>query len=208
MIRRLLIFNKRVAKLLQILGFLQTLQFIVQWSLGRELIEFTIRDVPNKLYARRKSSDIHTLWQTFGRREIMVPINFYPRLIIDGGGNVGYTAVYFATKYPQATIISVEPDLDNYHVLQLNASDLPNIRVIHGAIWPSNAPLMIANPSVPNWSYRVTENSSLISGQVQAPPSFTPSEIISFSNQRPILFKLDVEGAEKQIFSITLGEHR
>lgn len=36
-----------------------------------------------------------------------------PKLIIDGGANVGYASVWFANKFPKAKIFAVESEDEN-----------------------------------------------------------------------------------------------
>src|SRR5438874_855278 len=38
-------------------------------------------------------------------------------LIIDGGGNIGLSAIWFALKFPKAKILVLEPDQENYTLL-------------------------------------------------------------------------------------------
>ena len=45
-------------------------------------------------------------------------------LIIDGGANVGLSLRGFARDFPQAHVIAVEPDDDNFRVLAANAAEL------------------------------------------------------------------------------------
>jgi hypothetical protein len=40
-----------------------------------------------------------------------------PRYILDAGGNIGLAAIFFAVNYPDAQILTIEPDKDNYFIL-------------------------------------------------------------------------------------------
>jgi len=42
-------------------------------------------------------------------------------LIIDCGANIGCASVWFATQYPKARILAVEPDPDNFRMLVRNS---------------------------------------------------------------------------------------
>ena len=41
-------------------------------------------------------------------------------MIIDGGGNIGCAAIYYAKKYPEAHIYSLEPDKENFQLIKLD----------------------------------------------------------------------------------------
>lgn len=59
----------------------------------------------------------------FETEEYKLPIeNFQPKLILDWGGNIGCAAVYFAIKYPDAQIYSVEPEKNNFKLLTFNTA--------------------------------------------------------------------------------------
>ena len=42
------------------------------------------------------------------------------QLYIDAGANIGLTSIYFANKFPNAKIVALEPEIDNYIILQKN----------------------------------------------------------------------------------------
>ncbi|HET9955298.1 MAG TPA: FkbM family methyltransferase [Polyangiaceae bacterium] len=54
-------------------------------------------------------------------------VDVTPQVIFDVGANVGYSALYFARKYPQARIFSFEPDPRNFRILQRNTASLSRI---------------------------------------------------------------------------------
>ena len=64
---------------------------------------------------RAATSDPWVLWDVFCS-EFQAPPSEVPdpRCIVDLGANVGYTAAYFASKYPASRVFAVEMDADNY----------------------------------------------------------------------------------------------
>ena len=56
-------------------------------------------------------------------------------VIIDGGANVGYAALHFAERFPQATIIAVEPNPETFEILKANCARHSQIRTVFGALW-------------------------------------------------------------------------
>ncbi len=57
-----------------------------------------------------------------------------PSTILDIGGNIGCTAVYFANRYPEAVVYSFEPDLENFKLLSLNTAGYENIKIYNVAL--------------------------------------------------------------------------
>jgi hypothetical protein len=66
---------------------------------------FALRDNPY---------DYATFEEVLVRQTYQVDLGFSPGRIIDGGGNIGLTAAYFASRYPAANIVTVEPDPNNF----------------------------------------------------------------------------------------------
>jgi FkbM family methyltransferase len=64
----------------------------------------------------------------FSRKELeyWVPDEVAPAVILDIGGNVGITSVYFSCQFPKAKIFSFEPVPSNFAVLEKNVGNLEN----------------------------------------------------------------------------------
>ena len=61
----------------------------------------------------------------------------YPKIIIDLGACIGEYSIYFAKKYPQSTIYSIEANSNNFRILQENIKinrTEKNIKVFNNAI--------------------------------------------------------------------------
>ena len=115
------------------------------------------------------------------------------RTIVDGGANVGYTATYFADLFPDASIICVEPDARNARVCRSNVQH--RATVLETAIWPTPARLAIHDASANAWGIQVRADES---GAIQA---ITMPELVEMCGGCIDLLKLDIEGAEKDLFS-------
>lgn len=57
----------------------------------------------------------------------------------DAGANVGFAAVFFALMFPDAKIISLEPDLHNFRMALMNTARFPNVHVVHAGLWSKTA---------------------------------------------------------------------
>lgn len=167
------------------------------------LICVTIPQSKSPLLARAGTSDVPTFEQVFVWDDYGLPFKLDPKLIIDGGANVGYASVYFANVYPSAHIVAVEPESSNFELLLENTSSYPNISAIQAAIWHKAVSLRIQNPEDEKWMFRVGESESEQAGI----RSITIRDILARSNATQIdILKLDIEGAEMEVFSFDYSD--
>lgn len=157
-----------------------------------------LKGVQHPIKLRSGSSDINAFRQVFLYKEY----NFEttePQFIIDGGSNIGLAAIYFANKFPQATIVSIEPELENFNLLKENTREYKTIHPIQSGIWNNTTFLKVKNIGLGNWGFIVEEHSAEDADTFRA---ISIGDILKKFNQPEIdILKLDVEGAEKEIFS-------
>jgi FkbM family methyltransferase len=124
--------------------------------------------------------------------------NYKIKTILDCGANIGDETIRFALHHPDAEIISVEADPENYEVLNYNFREVNRITIVNAAVWDSDTELYVfKNP-----------NGNPESSWVSEKPSSIPIKALRIESLMKIkawekidILKLDVEGAEKQIFS-------
>lgn len=115
-----------------------------------------------------------------------------PKFIVDAGAHIGLSSVFFASKYPKATVIAIEPELSNYNLLTRNAEGHDNISPVWAGLWSRKTHLTIQDLTAATWSFRVSENSS-----GRGIPAISISDIMSEYNCTHIdVLKLDIEGSE------------
>ena len=128
---------------------------------------------------------------------------FEPEFIIDGGANVGYASVFFANKYPSAKkIVAIEPEADNFELLQYNAERYPQIQPIRAALWNKETDLYVGLGDVHdgNSAYMTSESDDM--SDLESTRGITIEKIFKDSGFDYIdILKLDIEGSEKEIFS-------
>ena len=145
------------------------------------------------------NNDIGTIFKIFFAREYAFKLNTAPKTILDCGANIGLASLFFANEFPQATIIAIEPDADNFKYLLLNTAGYPNIYCIRAAIWPREASLNIQDPGAGNWSLQTRAVTEQSAATIE---SITISQILERYQWPGIdLLKIDIEGAEKELFS-------
>jgi FkbM family methyltransferase len=185
----------RIQRIRRIGGILQAIWFELQWTLRFPRVRIQLTDFPSSLVLRRFSSDYFVFATVFLHHELDLNI-LGVTSVIDAGANVGFTTAYLAKKYPKALIIAIEPDRANCELLRLNTQGFSNVKIIEGAIWPRSEMLTIENPTDESWSFRMKPGNA-----GAAVTGYTVQQILNLAGfGRCDLLKLDIEGAEKELF--------
>ena len=143
-------------------------------------------------------SDETVLNEVFVRQEYAVPVSPPPRTIVDVGGNVGYAALFFAARFPDATVHTIEPDPENYARLERNTKRVARIRPANCALGDTRGSLRFFR------SVHSGMSSSLVPRPGAIATEVTGTTLDDFLAERGIatvdLLKFDVEGAELRLF--------
>ena len=127
-------------------------------------------------------------------------LNLNPKIIIDGGANVGFTSIFLVHAYPQARIFAIEPEESNFQMLLRNTKFYPNIVPIHAAIWHREGKLQVKNPNAEKWAFQVTERTK--ETHLETIDALTIDKLLTIAKTNTIdILKLDIEGAEIELFS-------
>jgi len=149
--------------------------------------------IRHPLFLRVHTSDLAVYHHILLEGEYQLTLPFVPKTIVDAGANIGLTSIYYANQYPEARIIAVEPEESNYRALVHNASAYPNIEPVKAALWNRNGDVATVDVGG-DWECQVAEGTGCRA--VTMHTLMTESGIDSID-----LLKVDVEGAEKEIFS-------
>jgi len=164
-------------------------------------ISVRIPAVKYPIWLRTKTSDIPTFEQIFISQEYDIKIPITPENIIDCGANIGLATVYLKNRYPSAKVISIEPDNGNFAMLQKNTSVYSDIHCLKNGVWNKSADLDVVDKLGlgESWALMVDEVKEKNENSIR---SVTISEIMQQFNLKEIdLLKIDIEGAEKELFS-------
>ena len=161
-----------------------------------------IPGIPTKFFFRPIFADVVVIRSIFGDEEYQLPPikNFQPKLILDCGGNIGCAAVYFANKYPTAQIYSIEPEKNNFRLLQYNTFLYKNVHPINSALWDKSAFVGVEKKDELNelafTAFETTPENP------EALRTITVAKLLAASGFDEIdLLKIDIEGSEKEVFA-------
>jgi len=166
----------------------------------RQVVSLTVPGLNYPISLRAGGPDYFTFHQIFVNLQYQHGLPIDPSFIIDAGANIGLAAILFAKQYPKAQIFSIEPDGENFRILVDNTAPYPNVRCFKAAVWPTESPLEIANPDADNpAAYTVRAADPASRGPL---PGLTPFSLLRLANRERIdIFKIDIEGAELELFS-------
>ena len=158
-------------------------------TLKKLLHPFSLRDNP---------FDYATFEEVLLREEYGIELDFVPSRIIDAGANIGLTALYFANRFPQSRIVSLEPDADNFEWLVRNTKPYNQVIPMKCGLWSHDAYLQVIDEGQGNNAFTVKETSADTTGAISAisVPSIMKSQHWEFID----LLKIDIEGSEKTVF--------
>jgi FkbM family methyltransferase len=120
-------------------------------------------------------------------------------LILDLGANIGISASFFSLCYPGSKVIAVEPASQNISLLTRNTAQIPGITVLHGAVGSSSGEVSLFDSGAGNNAFRTFGSESQVLETVLC---YSIQDLVdAHSDATPFLLKIDVEGAEKELFS-------
>lgn len=158
-----------------------------------------VEGIRTPIAVREGTSDEPLVQSIFIRQEYAMDWMKPPAFIIDAGANVGYSAVFFANRWPQAQILAIEPESSNFEMLEYNTRDYSNIVRLQAGLSNRDGWLSVNDVGLEHWGFMTTAVASDHAGAV---PAITISTILSEVGVKDIgLLKIDIEGAEKEVFT-------
>ena len=163
--------------------------------------KFRFSPLQQKVHLRPKSSDIPTFIEIFIDEEYNFKIPFTPKVIIDGGANIGLSTLFFKNKFPNSRIICIEPDIKNFEMLSKNVGHFSDVTLINGALWHSKSMVSVSDKyNMGEWGMVTEETNG--AGSKDSVQTITIDELFEQNNFDHIdILKLDIETAEKELFS-------
>ena len=158
------------------------------------------------IWIRKRTPDLYVAISCFGGEFDLLRHLFpkdYSGIIVDAGGYIGTAAIVFSEMYPKAKIITIEPSLDNFNILQRNIAKYKNIKAIHGALSASDIPTAtLHNRNTGEWGFTLIKNPKdhPEAHEICEVPVFRLSTLGVNIEDIGIL-KLDIEGGEHAIMT-------
>lgn len=160
--------------------------------------------VRHPLTLRAGTSDLDVFHQIFIQKEYAdLDAMDNVQLVIDCGAYIGCSAVYFLSRFPQCHLIAVEPNSENFNLLNRNLAPYADrVTLIHAGVWSHTTRLKMSSD--------VYRDGLHWSGQVCPcadgdPDGFQAVDLTSLlrdsGQERISILKMDIEGAESLVFS-------
>ncbi len=165
-----------------------------------------VSDKGDEVSLRLGTTDIPTFAQVFVNKEYDSPdLPEKAEVIVDLGANVGYATIFFAMKYPDATILAVEPEYENFSALVKNTVGLGSrIQREHAAVWNKNGTVSLHAENERGmpfgaWGVQVSERANSTGTNTPCWKLATLYEKYNFA--KVDVLKIDIEGAELELFT-------
>jgi FkbM family methyltransferase len=166
----------------------------------RLLFKKKVPGIRHPVWVRIPSTDLSVLKQVLEERHYDFTIPFNSKVIVDAGANIGLSAVFFANRYPQATIIAVEPEASNYEMLVRNTALYPSIKPVRAAIWKESKRISLLDPGEGNHGFQTEEARTETHSQEGMVEGKTIDGLMrEFGLEQIDILKLDIEGAEREV---------
>jgi FkbM family methyltransferase len=177
-------------------GIIKGLALFYKFIFGK-LNNLKIPGIKSRLWLRSGTSDVNAFYQIIIRKEYDIPFISNPEIIIDGGANIGLFALVIKSKFPDARVISIEPDQENFKVLQKNLAGYSDVYCENYGLWNKETNLKVYDKfEMGKWAM-VVEESEKEDG-IKAVSINKVMEM--FSLNRIDILKLDIETSEKVLF--------
>lgn len=127
-----------------------------------------------------------------------------PSLIVDAGANIGASAVYFLNTFENSFVFSIEPEINNWQLLETNTRPYPQKYNFLGALSDREGELVLIDPGLSDWGFRTRGVSGDEAQPGQRVKCITPQDVLSnplCNNANPLIFKIDIEGGESNLFN-------
>lgn len=184
-----------IRRIFAVVGRSGAIRFIVRRAMGdTKSMAVRVNGYRHPVYVRPAKSDMWMLLQVLAGKEYRFAEKKALSTILDLGGNCGYASIFFATCFPDARIICVEPDSENFEILKRNLAGYPNVIPVNAAVWDTDGWVCLANPSAEASELSYAEPIGNESDKVRSISVSTIAKEHGISAWS--LIKMDIEGAE------------
>jgi FkbM family methyltransferase len=147
-------------------------------------VTFVIQDI----------GELHGIREVFAEGDYAIDVPGEPAVVLDLGGNIGAASVYFATRWPRARIVVVEPDPNAFARLVRNVRRFPRIEPLRLAVAERDGEVTLYRPE--RWTLTNSVFPTAGASQIRVRAASLDSLIEGFCGGAVDVVKIDVEGAE------------
>lgn len=210
--KRLLLWREFVNRVFRKLNFVSAVKFCFAWTIARRLnCKLTIKvydKTEGVYYLRVYTYDMMLFHDIMLNDDNEYDINYTdllgatPKWVMDAGANIGLFTRYINRIYENVHFTIIEPEEDNYNVLEKNMSSVHFANIIKGALWKNSDILYIEGSDCGSVGYRVDEikdTSDVLGEGIQG---YSMLEIMKKYNvDEWDIVKIDIEGSEREVFA-------
>ncbi|MEP4484839.1 MAG: FkbM family methyltransferase [Halioglobus sp.] len=153
-----------------------------------------MRTLTHPIFIRSVEEDIGSIINNIFREEYgQMPRHFTPQLIVDAGAYIGDTSAYFLSRYPKASVLSLEPNPESYEIASRNLSDYgERVNLLNAALTPEDGRVRISGLAT----------GARVSTDGQDVAAITITTLLSNSGFMSIdILKMDIEGHEVPVLT-------
>lgn len=176
--------------------------------------KFPYRNLPVKIKFRfadpvcrvnvllRSTADNFILGEVFDHKYYDCSLGFVPKSILDLGGHIGLSSIFFAKKFPDASIVCLEPEPGNAEILRNNFK-LNNVKAefINAAIAVEDGEVIIEINSK-DYGHQVVDQAIANGEHSLTVPAISVRSIMDMMGWPSIdLVKMDIEGYEASLMT-------
>jgi FkbM family methyltransferase len=195
---RLFAYGARFAIAARNLGYANALQIFSSTRSGSALRSIDVPRLKRRIFYR-SAADRGVMAHLFYPQTRIVDTPQTPvRIIVDAGANIGIETIRMRHFHPQARVLAVEASAENYRVLIENATeDKGMVETLNKGVWSSNTALKVV-PGGTNEGFSVRP---VEPGEQADLEAVTMDAILKRAGGEIDILKMDIEGAEYEVFS-------
>jgi FkbM family methyltransferase len=157
--------------------------------------------IGHPIYVRPGTTDpaqvVHScIRQIYGKFLPADPVRF----IVDAGANMGDSTVWYLNRFPEATVVAIEPDPANFQMLEKNCRPYGDrVILLRAAIWHNDQDVLrIVDATMAS----AKSVSKTLDGNGFDCPCVSVTNLLKMSAFGQVdILKCDIEGAELELFS-------
>jgi len=178
----------------------------IRYSSSESPARMYFRRNRHPVYIRPKSSDVLTTREIFLDRDYDFPVEGRVEVIVDAGANIGLASVFFANAYPSARIIAIEPEKENFVILKRNIEPYPQVTAVNAALWSDSGQVRLIDPGRGEHGFITVQGHATDATHGEWIRSISMADLMKDCGiERIDVLKMDIEGAEKEVFASADG---